>query len=125
MLARYKIYRGKLPAGVTLPDGIRQDTRKHTHHCLRPSAAIVAAYLAAPSDQAWDRMVSAYRTLLEERYAADPTPFKQLAELAQGQNVYIGCSCPTKNNPDVNHCHTVLALKFMQQRYPELDVEFP
>ena len=125
MLARYKIYRGKLPAGVTLPDGIRQDARKHTRHCLRPSAEIVAAYLAAPSDKAWDKMTTAYRKLLEERYAADPTPFEELAELAGEQDVYIGCSCPTKNNPDVNHCHTVLALKFMQQRYPELEVEFP
>ena len=52
MLARYKIYRGKRPVGVHPPDGIRQDTRKHTRHCLRPCAEIVSEYLANPSSAA-------------------------------------------------------------------------
>ena len=55
MLARYKIHRGKLPAGVSLPDGIRQDTLKHTRHCLRPSGEMVEAYLADPTEQAWQK----------------------------------------------------------------------
>lgn len=125
MLARYKIHRGKLPEGVRLPDGIRQDSRKHTRHCLRPSEEIVTAYLAAPSPQTWERFQAAYREILEERYVSDPGPFDSLAELADTQDVYIGCSCPTKANPDVNHCHTVVALEFMQERYPDLRVEFP
>jgi len=62
---------------------------------------------------------------LEERWEADPTPFNDLAGLAIGEDVYIGCSCPTTKNPEVNHCHTVLALKFMKERYPALEVEFP
>jgi hypothetical protein len=125
MLARYKIYRGKRAADAKLPAGIRQDTRKHTRHCLRPTAEMVSAYLANPSTEAWKKFESSYLGTLEQRWAADPTPFDDLADLATGQNVYIGCSCPTAKNPEVNHCHTVLALKFMQERYPALEVEFP
>jgi uncharacterized protein YeaO (DUF488 family) len=125
MLGRYKIYRGKPPADTKLPAGIRQDTRKHTRHCLRPSAEMVSQYLADPAAEAWQEFASSYLRTLDQRWAADPTPFDDLADLAAGQNVYLGCSCPTAKNPDVNHCHTVLALKFMQQRYPALDVEFP
>ncbi len=125
MLARYKIYRGKPPADVHLPEGIRQDTRKHTRHCLRPYTEIVSEYLANPSTEAWKRFKSSYLRNLEERWEADPTPFNDLAGLATGENVYIGCSCPTAKNPEVKHCHTVLALKFMKERYPALEVEFP
>ena len=125
MLARYKIFRGKPPAGAKLPDGIRQDTRKHTRHCLRPSEDIVAEYLADPSTDAWGRFESRYLRILEQRWQAEATPFDELAELAASENVYLGCSCPTAKNPDVARCHTVLALKFMQARYPALEVEFP
>ena len=41
------------------------------------------------------------------------------------EEVYLGCSCPTKKNPNVNHCHTVLALRFMSEHYPALDIVFP
>ena len=125
MLARYKIYRGKLPPDAQRPEGIRQDTRKHTRHCLRPPTAIVTEYLANPSTEAWEKFESSYLRCLNERWEADPTPFDQLADLAIAENVYIGCSCPTVKNPNVRHCHTVLALKFMQERYTALEVEFP
>jgi hypothetical protein len=108
-----------------VPTGIRQDTRKHTRHCLRPSTGIVVAYLANPCPETWQIFEASYLRIVEDRWKADPTPFDKLAGLATGQNVYIGCSCPTAKNPEVKHCHTVLALKFMKQRYPALDVEFP
>lgn len=125
MLARYKIYRGKRPPEQPLPDGLRQDTRKHTRHCLRPTAEIVAEYLAHPTPAAWQRFANSYIRILAERFDEDPAPFHSLRDLAVQQDVLLGCSCPTANNPDVNHCHTVLALEFMQSRYPELDVRFP
>ena len=51
--------------------------------------------------------------------------FDALAESAASSDVFIGCNCPTYANPDVNRCHTVLALSLMQRRYPQLAVEFP
>ena len=125
MLARYKIYRGRPLVGANLPTGIRQDTRKHTRHCLRPPKEFVAEYLAKPTSGTWKKFESKYLRNLNDRYEADPTPFDKLAVLATSENVYIGCSCPTAKNPDVKHCHTVSALKFMKEHYPELEVEFP
>ena len=125
MLARYKLYRGKPPANAKLPAGIRQDTRKHTRHCLRPPEKIVAAYLAEPTLKTWKKFEAEYVRNLEMRYSADPKPFDNLADLATAENVFIGCSCPTAKNPDVKHCHTVLALKFMKEHYPALEIEFP
>ncbi len=125
MLARYKIYRGKRPVGEILPDGIRQDTRKHTKHCLRPSAEIVEEYLLRPSSSAWQKFAAEYMRILAERFAANSQPFDDLADLAVANDVYLGCSCPTAKNPNINHCHTVLALHFMQARYPEMTVVFP
>lgn len=125
MLARYKIYRGKRPDDAPTVEGIRQDTRKHTQHCLRPIASDVFDYLRAPSPQAWTKFASRYLQILQNRFDADPTPFDSLAELAMHRAGYIGCSCPTAKNPDVNHCHTILALRFMSERYPDLEVELP
>lgn len=125
MLARYQIVRGKRPPGDPLPEGIRQDTRKHTRHCLRPTAKMVAALLAAPTEANFRRFAGQYRELVAGRFAEDRAPFDELAALAGAQDVYLGCSCPTAKNPDVNHCHTVLALKFMRRHYPKLDVQFP
>ena len=125
MLGRYKIYRGKRPPEDPLPEGIRQDTRKHTTHCLRPTAEIVAAFLAVPSDEAWERMAGEYLELLEGRFAEDRKPFDALAAQARQATVLLGCNCPTKANPDVNHCHTVEALRFMQAKYPELEIRWP
>lgn len=124
MLARYKMYRGQRPPDDPLPDGVRMDTRKHTRHCLRPTAEIVQAYLSNPTEDNWRRFASEYRMLIASRFNADRTPFDNLYQLALTNDVFIGCSCPTKANPDVRHCHTVLALTFMQEQYPDLDVRF-
>jgi hypothetical protein len=105
-----------------LPEGIRQDTRKHTRHCLRPDAADVAKYLAAPSPEAFEHFAKRYRQTVEARFAEDRTPFDALAELARQHEVHLGCSCPTKKNPDVRRCHTQLALSFMAEHYPDLRV---
>jgi hypothetical protein len=125
MLARYKIYRGKRLAGKSLPAGLRQDTRKHTRHCLRPPAESVAKYLADPGIDGWERFAVEYAHALDGRLADDRSPFDHLAELARGNDVFIGCSCPTLKNPDVNHCHTVLALGFMAEHYPDLQIVWP
>ena len=123
MLSRYQMARGV--AAAALPAGVRQDTRKHTRHVLRPTAAIVTAYLDAPSEPAWHRFATAYRALLDARFAEDRRPFDELAELARTHDVYLGCSCPTKHNPDVRRCHTWLALEFMRAHYPALVVRMP
>lgn len=123
MLARYQMARG-VPAAA-LPRGIRQDTRKHTRHVLRPSEDMVTRYLASPSAAAWTQFARAYRALLAARLAEDRGPFDQLAELARTHDVYLGCSCPTRHNPDVRHCHTWLALEFLHQHYPALDIRMP
>jgi hypothetical protein len=123
MLARYTIKRGA-PAS-TLPHGVRQDTRKHTKHVLRPEPEMVERFLAAPSDAAFESFARGYRALLEQRFQTDRTPFDELAELARDNDVWLGCNCPTRKNPDVRHCHTTLALEFMKKRYPDLDVRMP
>jgi uncharacterized protein YeaO (DUF488 family) len=123
MLARYHIMRGV--AASALPAGVRQDTRKHTHHVVRPTAELVEEYLAAPSEAAWTRFAKRYRMLLAQRFAAERERFDELADLARSHDVYLGCSCPTKQNPNVRHCHTWLALEFFRQHYPDLDVRMP
>jgi hypothetical protein len=123
MLARYRMARG-VPASA-LPKGVRQDTRRHTRHVLRPTGAMVEGYLAAPGEQAWRRFASEYRALLERRFGDDRRAFDELAELARATHVYLGCSCPTKRNPSVRRCHTWLALEFFRRRYPDLDVRMP
>lgn len=123
MLARYTMKRGK-PASE-LPPGVRQDTRKHTRHCLRPTAELVESYLASPTPEAWVSFERDYLELVERRFQEDRAPFDELARSAGEKDVYLGCSCPTKKNPDVHHCHTVLALRFMKHRYPKLEVLFP
>ena len=125
MLARYKIFRGRRPADEPLPNGVRMDTRKHTRHCLRPTTEIVTAYLAQPTTAAWKKFKAEYQRLLAARFDEDRTPFDHLAELAAENDVYIGCSCPTVKNPNVNHCHTMIALQFMEQHYDELEVTYP
>ena len=123
MLTRYQIARG-VPA-ARLPAGVRQDTRKHTRHVLRPTTAMVTRYLAAPSAAAWARFAKAYRALLAARFAADRRGFDALAARARTEDVYLGCSCPTAHNPDVRRCHTWLALEFFRAHYPELEVRMP
>lgn len=127
MLSRYHIQRGRKTENLPtrLRQGRRIDTRKHTSHCLRPSAEMVTRYLSSGSEAAWTKFRRDYRALLDKRFSTDRDPFDQLHELARSEDVFIGCSCPSAKNPDVRRCHTVLALGFMQKRYPDLDVEFP
>ena len=120
MLGRYKIYRGKRPEGHAWPDGIRQDARKHTRHCLRPGAEMVEEFLHDPSDAGWEKFATAYRELVENRYTEDRSSFDELAQHTRDDDVYLGCSCPTKKNPDSQRCHTALALEFMVDKYPDL-----
>lgn len=125
MLARYQIVRGKRPPDDPLPDGDRIDIRKHTHHVLSPAPEDVLRYLADPSDEAFERYAREYRALLESRFEADRSAFDALAARARTTDVYLGCNCPTKKNPDVERCHTVLALRFMNEKYPKLKVVLP
>lgn len=126
MITRYRIVRGKRPPDEPLPRGVRLDIRKHIHHVLSPEPAMVDALLADPDDDtraaAFERD---YLALLERRFAADPTVFHALAERAHSEDVYLGCSCPTKRQPNVHRCHTVLALGFLARRFPDLDVRLP
>jgi hypothetical protein len=125
MLTRYRMIRGKRPPDDPLPAGIRQDTRWRTKHCIRPAEELVKTYLGNPTASAWERYVRRYRAIIEERFREDPEPFDRLAALARVKDVYFGCSCPTLTNPDPSHCHTVLALGFFKEKYPDLDVRFP
>ena len=61
----------------------------------------------------------------EARIREDPAPFRALADLARTEDVHLGCNCPTKKNPNVHHCHTVVALQFMKREFPTLAVVFP
>jgi len=125
MLAHYRIIRGKHSPDNLLPQGIRQDTRKHTRHCLRPSAKMVTAYLASPTESAWQRFKKQYLAMIKERFREDRKPFDELAAIAKKTNVHIGCSCPTTKNPRVDHCHTYPTPQFMKEKYPKLEVKFP
>ena len=125
MLSRYTMYRRRPADAGPLPDGIRQDTRHRHRHILRPTQEIVEAYLAGPTDAAWRRFKRDYLAVLKERFREDRTPFDRLAKLATDNDVYLGCSCPTKKNPSHGRCHTYLALEFMQKKYPKLEVVIP
>jgi hypothetical protein len=125
MVNRYKVCRRKRPAGEPLPNGLRRDTRKHTRHCLRPSAELVNQFLGQPSSASRKDFATEYWRTLIARYEEDPAPFDRPAKLASKDEIYIGCSCPTKKNPEVDYCHTVLALRLIAGNYPELDVEYP
>lgn len=125
MLARYQILRGKREGREPLPTGVREDTRKHTRHPLRPSAELVAAFFADPSERGFLEFRKGYLALLADRFETERERFDRLAERASRQAVYIGCNCPTARQPDVRRCHTSLALEFMAQKYPELEVILP
>ncbi len=97
----------------------------HTHHPLRPPKDAVEAFLAEPNDAAFEVFARRYRAELDKRFRKDRAAFDALAELARDEDVFLGCSCPTKKNPDVRHCHTWLALEFFRDHYPDLDVRLP
>jgi len=86
---------------------------------------MVKRYLSSPTDRAWARFETEYVAALQERHQKDPRPFEDLARMAKQEDVSIGCTCPTKTNPRVDRCHTVLALRFMKQMYPRLRVVIP
>jgi hypothetical protein len=123
MLARFQMKRGA-PA-KSLPRGRRMDTRKHTRHVLRPPAPAVRAFLAHPGDAAWTKFRATYVKTLADRFKRDRAPFDDLAALARTEDVYLGCNCPTTKNPDVTRCHTYLALEFMHEHYPDLEIVMP
>ncbi len=125
MLARYHMLRGKRPEGEPLPEGLRMDTRKHTKHVLRPDAAEVERFLRDVNDKSFAHFAHAYLKVLAQRFKAERERFDEIAEAAEQGDVYLGCSCPTEKNPRVEHCHTVLALRFMQEKYPHLRVVLP
>ena len=125
MLSRYTIYRRRPQDAEPLPIGIRQDTRWRTRHILHPTQEMVETYLADPSESAWKKFRSAYLAELRARYKADPAPFQELAEFASEKSVFLGCSCPTKKNPNVRHCHTWPALEFMEDKFPGAGGRFP
>lgn len=125
MLARYRIVRGTRAQSEPLPRGERQDTRKHTRHILRPEAEMVTTFLTDPTARGFRTFRSRYLALLATRFEEDSKPFDDIAELCQRKDVYLGCNCPTNKQPDVNRCHTVLALEFFAKKYPHLDVVLP
>ena len=125
MLSRYTMYRRRPANAGPLPVGIRQDTRYHTNHILRPTEDLVETYLNNPTDAAWHRFKSEYLALLEQRFHEERTRFDDLAKLAMESNVYLGCNCPTAKNPVHGHCHTYLALGFMKKHYLKLKIEIP
>ena len=92
---------------------------------LRPTQEMVEAYLADPSEKQFKAVRAANRKELKRRFAEEPAAFTALAALAKKKDVYLGCNCPTQKNPDVQHCHTWMALEFMAEQFPELDVVFP
>lgn len=126
MLARYRITRGRRPPDDPLPAGVRVDTRKHTKHVLAPRPDLVKTLLEDPSDpERVARFHSEYRALLRDRLRTEPARFDALAQRAREEDVYLGCSCPSKRQPHVEHCHTVAALRVMQECYPDLEVFLP
>jgi len=86
---------------------------------------VAAVFASDGSEAAWAQYASEYRALLERRLSETPEKFDLLATMARWHDVFLGCSCPSTKNPDVRRCHTVLALEFMKERYPGLDVRFP
>ncbi len=125
MLSRYTIYRRQPADAGPLPKGIRQDTRFRTRHILRPTEEIVEAYLADPTDAAWRTFRKRYLAALDERFRQDRAPFDDLTRLAEGNDVFLGCSCPTRKNPVHGRCHIFVALEFMRKKYPRLEVVIP
>ena len=86
---------------------------------------MVERVLADGSATAWRDFRGGYLALLKSRFDKDRTPFDELAQSARSGDVFLGCSCPSRANPDVARCHTVLALSFMKRKYRSLRVVLP
>lgn len=119
MLSRYKIpWYQRIPRGDPVLTGRRIDTRKHRNNIFSPSREMVVEYLHKPTDQTWENYGREYNLLLEQRFRTRRSEFDALAKLAMNTDVFLGCNCPTKKNPDAYRCHTVLALQFTKRKYP-------
>ncbi len=101
------------------------DTTYAAKHFLSPTEAMVKKYQSSPSDTAWREYENEYLKIIQERFEKNQELFDVLARRAMNENVKLGCFCPTRRIPDVYMCHTVIALRFMQEKYPELEVELP
>jgi hypothetical protein len=121
VIGRYRIVRGRRLPDDPLPDGVRQDTRKHTRHVLRPAPEAVESFLRAPGETGFARFRQRYLELLRGRAERDAAAFDALARLGRDGDLFLGCNCPTRRQPDVKRCHTWLALEFLAHRYPDLD----
>lgn len=85
---------------------------------------MVENYFACPSQTAWNVYEKQYLSLLSGRFGARQAEFDTFAELARMADVFVGYSCPTVKNPEVYKWHTILALRFMKNKYPWLYVRF-
>lgn len=117
--------RTKRPPHDPLPDGETIEITHRKGHFLSPSEMLVNRYLADPTEEMWSWYEQEYLELLQESFEKHRKQFDQLAEQACSTDVHLGCYCPTKKNPNVYHCHTVLALWFFEERYRALTVVFP
>jgi len=82
-------------------------------------------FLSDPGAAAFRQFSARYESDLQARFARDRSAFDALAERAENDDVYLGCNCPTRTNPEVTRCHTVLALRFMKRKYPRLPIQMP
>lgn len=123
MLSRFQIKRGVNYPRV--PGALFKDTRKHVKaHVLAPTKDMVTRYLSQPTLDTWQWFQREYLLELQKRADERPEEFEELRRLAQTGDYYLGCSCPTPRNPLPCRCHTIVALEFMKERYPDLNVEF-
>jgi hypothetical protein len=122
MLGRFQLKRG-----VAYPKakGAQfKDTRKHTSHVLAPPTPLVKAYFQSPTLEAWQKFQTGYLQALRERFRKTPERFEELRELATSGDYYLGCNCPTTKNPFPCRCHTIVAIEFLKELYPDLEVDF-
>lgn len=122
MLGRFQIKRK-----VAFPrasGSVFKDSRKHTSHVFAPAKELVISYLRNPTLESWQTFQREYIRILRERLLSMPEKFEGIHRHAESGNYYIGCNCPTRTNPFLCRCHTVLALEFMKETYPDLEVDF-
>ncbi|MBK7092877.1 MAG: hypothetical protein IPH59_14355 [bacterium] len=127
MLARYQIPPRfhKIPPGDPALKGTRLDTRKNHNYVFCPTPEMVEAYFNDMTPKGWKLFTKNYRRLLQERFETRREEFDKWATVAAESDLFLGCSCPTERNPNLEQCHTWLALEFMQKKYPKLKIEFP
>jgi len=120
VLARYQIVRGKRPEGNPLPEGVRVDIRKHTKHFLRPTRQR-RGVPERPGRRAFRQFSARYDPTcrpVSPKNGARSTPCGTGRKRRRLPRMH----CPTRTNPEVTRCHTVLALGFMKRKYPRLPI---